>query len=183
MEAAAIRVAAGEPVSAAETDEADLDEAVADFVRAASLPVEPAVPVVLRAGTVPMGYAAPLFAFEAALHAADLADALTGAAPPLSPDELTACGAVVGPMLDLIASTAPDGVVIDIVSESDRIRLTGNEGTWHRGTPSERPATTTIEGSLHELVLFLCGRTGTTSLRVTGDRLHAERFKIYFPGP
>ena len=44
--------------------------AVDAFDQAASLPVDPGAMIALAAGTVPLAYAAPLFAFEAALHEA-----------------------------------------------------------------------------------------------------------------
>ncbi len=188
MEAAAVRAVAGLP--AADPVSPSLVEAVTAFEQAAGLQVDPAAAVVLPAGTVPFAYAAPLFAFEAAVHSADLDHALTGEDPPLSADELSACAVVIGPMLDLLASTAPVGeVVIDLVGLGDGIRLSTNgtedgaAGAWQQSVPDGRRAATTLTGSAQDVVLFASGRIGANRLQVRGEAEHAERFKAYFPGP
>lgn len=182
MEAAALRAAAGgEPPGPAPDT---LDDAVTAFERASRQPIDPAAVVVLPAGSAPAAYAAQLFAFEAAMHAADLDHALDGEAPALTDDELLACEIVVGPLLDLLATVVPeDDVVIDLVGLGDGIRLSAAGGAWSRGLPDHRPATTTVSGSPHDLVLFVSGRQDATALRVQGAGEHARRFKTYFPGP
>lgn len=182
MQAAAVRSAAGLP--ATDPVGPTVEEAIAAFEQAAEIRVDPGIPVTLPGGTVPMAYAAALFAFEAALHAADLEHALTDHVSPFTDEELTACEVVIGPMLDLIASTTPtDDVVIDLIGLGDGIRLSEATGVWRRGVPDERPATTTLTGSSRDLVLFVCGRTDASALRVEGDAEHSHRFKAYFPGP
>ncbi|MDQ6522119.1 maleylpyruvate isomerase family mycothiol-dependent enzyme [Nocardioides sp. LHD-245] len=182
MEAAALRTAAGLPASAPERP--DLARAIAAFERAADLEVAPTAPVALPAGTVPLAYAAPLFAFEAALHAADLEHALSRRDRPLGAPELEACSVVVGPMLDLLAATVPEeDAVIDLVGLGDGIRLSATGGSWHRGEPDGRAATTTVAGTAHEVIMFVAGRIDATRLDVRGRAEHARRFKTYFPGP
>lgn len=153
--------------------------------------------VALPAASVPLGYAAPLFAFEAALHADDLAHAI-GEDRGLSDAEVAACRAVIGPMLDLVAGAPPvseagEGVVIDLVLLSvdgtggDRMRLSASEQGWRRTAPDEpvplEPATTTMSGDERSVILFVTGRIAADTLQVSGDPVHAERFKQYFPGP
>ena len=189
MEADAVRTAVGARGDASvDSATPDLNRAVAAFDRAAHLGADPAVPVAVPAATVAMAYAGNLFAFEAALHASDLAHALTGTDPVLDDAELAACEVVVGPMLDLIAGTAPlsetgSDVVIDLVGLDRPIRLSAVGGAWHRGAPDQQPATTTLTGSRQDLILFVCGRADTSTLQVTGVREHAARFKAWFPGP
>ncbi len=182
MEAAAVRSAAGVP--AMDPIGSTVEEAIAAFAQAADLVLDPAALVTLPAGTVPMAYAVPLFIFEAALHAADLEQALSGREPSFSAEELTACEVVIGPMLELIASEVPgDDVVIDLIGLGAGIRLSESDGRWHRSLPDEGPASTTLLGSPRDLVLFVCGRTDATALQVRGAPEHAHRFKTYFPGP
>ncbi|WGX98421.1 maleylpyruvate isomerase family mycothiol-dependent enzyme [Nocardioides sp. L-11A] len=185
MEAAALRAAAGLP--APDPERPDLAGAIAAFAQAATLEIDPTTAVALPAGIVPLAYAAPLFAFEAALHAADLEHALTRRDRPLDGAELAACSLVVGPMLDLLATRVPaEDVVIDLVGLGDGIRLSATGGTgggWHRGEPDGRAATTTVVGTAHEVVMFVAGRIDPTRLDVRGSAEHARRFKSYFPGP
>jgi len=179
LEATSVRAATRLPPAEAPT----LDGAVALFAAASDLDVDPGAPITLPAGTVPFGYAAPLFAFEAALHDLDLAWAL-GADAALLPEELAACEVVLGPMLDLVAATAPEGeVTVDLLGLGDGIRLCSADGGWRRAGPDGQPATTTVAGSAQDLVLFACGRIGADAVEVRGEPQHAERFKTYFPGP
>jgi len=189
MEASAVRAAVGLPTAGAPT----LDEAVAVFCATAELDVDAGAPIALPAGTVPFGYAAPLFAFEAALHDLDLARALgSGAASTdaaltdaeLTDAELAACEIVLGPMLDLVAGPAPEhGVTIDLLGLGAGVRLRAVDGGWRRAVPDGQPPTTTVVGSAQDVVLFACGRIGADAVEIRGERQHAERFKTYFPGP
>lgn len=181
MEAAAVRTARG---LAADPVGPGLAGAVTAFERAARLEVEPELPVTVPAGTVPAGFAAALFTLEAAIHDADLTHALTGHQPKLGAEELAACEVVIGPMLDLVGGDVPDdGVVIDLIGLGDGIRLSAVRGSWHRGVPDERPATTTLVGDAQGIVLFACGRLDARELLVQGREEHVRRFKEYFPGP
>jgi len=183
MEADAVRTAVGLPIAGRSTD---LGESVDSFARICDVIITPDTPITIPAGTVPAGFAAPLFAFEAALHAADLDDAAGGDAS-MTPDEVDACGLVVGPMLDLLAAQVPDdAVVIDLVGLEVAVRLTADpgRGAWVRGTPDPgSAATTTISGSAEQIVLFAAGRIDASALRVDGVTAHADHFKRYFPGP
>lgn len=181
MEATALRATRGrsavEPRTLADAVDAFEDAALTTEVGAAT-------PVILPAGTVPFAYAAALFAFEAALHDLDLRHALGEDDAELTASELTACTTVVGPMLDLIASEAPEQeVTIDLVGLGDGLRLRASDGRWQRTMPAGGPATTTVTGRPRDLVLFACGRLTASALDVQGEPLHATRFKSYFPGP
>ncbi|MDT0200722.1 maleylpyruvate isomerase family mycothiol-dependent enzyme [Nocardioides sp. AE5] len=185
MEADALGAALGEAPGPAPAP--DLPGAVAAFAdvaaRVAGANLDPESPVALPAGTVPMAYAAPLFAFEAALHASDLAHAL-GEDDTLGAAELAACAVVVGPMLDLLATGSPaEPTVIDLIGLGDPIRLSATGRAWRRSTPDSNPATTTIRGTAHQITLFACGRIGADDLHVDGDPGPARRFKEFFPGP
>ncbi|MFS3130055.1 hypothetical protein ACLM5J_16765 [Nocardioides sp. Bht2] len=184
MEAAALCAAAGRH---APTDSRSLEDAVAAFTDAARIPIAASSAVTLPTGTVPAAFAAQLFAFEAALHDLDLAEALGATGTALSADELLACQVVLGPMLDLLGGAsphhAPPGeVTIDLIGLGDGLRLAASGGIWHRSVPTGR-ATTTVTGSPDEIVLFACGRLSADDVEVSGERQHAERFKTYFPGP
>jgi len=183
MEADAIRAAVGSPVR---PQAAGTTAAVASFEDAATLEIAPDALVTVPAGSVPAVFAAALFAYEAALHAADLAHAL-GADTVLSADELAAAETVLGPLLDLVAERLPaEPVTIDLIGSGHDIRLSADPstGTWTRSVPvATEPATTTITGSREQIVLFVSGRIGAEALQVTGVGEHAERFKTYFPGP
>ena len=135
MEAASVRAAAGAPTGSPDSGLAGAVTAFADVV---GLDVPAATPVALAAGTVPMGYAAPLFAFEAALHLRDLEHALTGAEHPLDAEDLAACAVVLGPMLDLVAGAVPSGdpVVLDLLGDGQQIRLKG-QGSSGLGEPGD----------------------------------------------
>lgn len=180
MEATAVRAAAGLPEIAAPS----LEDAVAAFARAARIEIAADAAITLPAGTVPFAYAAPLFAFEAALHDLDLAHAVGAPDVEVPADEVAACEVVLGPMLDLVAAAPPAaGVTIDLIGLGAGIRLHAVDGGWRRAVPEGLPATTTVSGSPQEIVLFACGRIGADAVEVRGDPLHAERFKEYFPGP
>jgi len=183
MESAAIGVASGSPAN--EVSGHGIDAAVAAFERIVDRPVGADVSVTVPAGTVPAPFAAALFAFEAALHASDLEHAV-GGDPSLRPEEVEACAVVMGPMLDLLGTQIPgDDVTIDLIGIGDGIRLVADRRnrTWRRDIPDATAADTTIAGRAEDLVLFLCGRTDASSVRVDGDRDLADRFKNYFPGP
>lgn len=187
MEADAIRSALNLPPSGGGGHA--LGDAVAAFSEAATLDVAASTAIVLPAGTVPAAYAAPLFAFEAALHDLDLAhalgaDSLGAHAETLTASELGACEVVIGPMLDLVAGPVPaEETTIDLVGLGAGLRLRASDSGWLRAVPDGRPATTTISGSAQEIVLFTCGRIGADAVTVVGEHRHAEDFKNYFPGP
>lgn len=175
----------------------DLAAALVLFERASRTALADNTMVALPAAEVPFAYAAPLFAFEAALHAADLAHAI-GEDHRLSDAEVAACRDVMGPMLDLVAATTQsidrgDLVDIDLIisaedgREEETIRLSASEQGWQRGVPGQRAAagqaTTTLSGDVRSVILFVTGRIGADALQVAGDPVHARRFKEYFPGP
>lgn len=184
MEASALR---GHAHGRAEghQDQGALRRAVASFETAIRLRPDPEAVVSLPTGTIPLSHAAPLFAFEAALHASDLEHAL-GHAAALTTPEIECCAQIIGPMLDLVARPAATGSrTIDIIGIGTGLRLVGTPGAWHRTAPDSSAATTTISGSAQDLVLFVCGRIAfdAGSLRVEGDVESARRFKEFFPGP
>lgn len=180
MEAAAVRTAAGlPPMTVADS----LGGAISAFTESATLDLAPDAILRLAAGSVTWSFAAPLFAFEAALHTHDLAHAL-GTATELTPSELAACTVVLGPMLDLIAGPTPEvGVRIDLIGLGSGIRLTATVDGWQRDVPTHDAATTIITGSPAQIVLFASGRAAPDAVQVSGERTHAEAFKTYFPGP
>jgi len=182
MEAEAIRVIAGG--AGVDTVEGDLAAAVGAFEQIIDVDVPAETMVTVPAGTVPLAFAAPLFAFEAALHASDLEHAL-GEDARLRAEELDACAVVIGPMLDLVATMPPaEPIALDLVGLGEGIRLMARDGVWRRGVPDRAVgATTTVSGTADDIVLFAAGRVAADALEVSGDRTHAERFKQYFPGP
>lgn len=210
MEAAALSggVTGQSDATSSDAEPGDLAGALGDFERASGQELAADQTVALPAAAVPLAYAAPLFAFEAALHADDLAHAI-GEDSRLSDAEVAACRIVIGPMLDLVAGVTPlseagERVVLDLVmqsaegSGSERMRLSASDQGWRRTAPPDQqapdqqthdqqahdvPATTTITGDERSVILFVTGRLGADALQISGDPVHAERFKQYFPGP
>lgn len=149
---------------------------------------DPELLVPLPTGTVPLAFAAPLFALEAAVHASDLADAL-GVDAGLDADELAAALPAVTGALGFLGALGerPDAPV--------RLALRGGtlgwdlvwDGEW--GVTEEcgdtRPGDhdAVVTGPDEEVFLCVLGRTPVRSLRIAGDADLAGRLKAWFPGP
>lgn len=144
-------------------------------------------PVVLPTSTVPAAFAATVFAFEASLHTADLADAL-GRPSDLGQDGLAACASFAGPFLQFagdLGEPAADGTSYALVGEDFRAGVLRAEGRWVPRETTNAPATATLAGPDEALLLFALGRLplAVAPLDVSGDGQLAARFKVHFPGP
>lgn len=185
MEADALRRATGTSPVAADGLAAELDV----FAAAIEDVDDPELLVPLPTGTVPLAFAAPLFALEAAVHASDLADAL-GVDASLGADELAAALPAVTGALGFLGALGerPDAPV--------RLALRGDTLGWdlvwdgvewrvieERGDTALGDYDAVVTGSDEEVFLCVLGRTPVRSLRIAGDADLAGRLKAWFPGP
>jgi uncharacterized protein (TIGR03083 family) len=168
-----------------------LSEAVTDLVfeLATGTDEDDARTVPLAAADVPWPLAVTIFAFEAAVHADDLAGALAPDAPrpELEPDALRATAAFLTWFLPLMAPVgeppAP-GMAVRFAGDGGQVdfALTWDGSTWSR---AQAGAGLTIAGSDSDVARVALGRLPVDdfALRVSGDPAAAAQVKRWLPGP
>jgi uncharacterized protein (TIGR03083 family) len=138
-------------------------------------------------GPVPGPLAVNVWAFEAGVHANDLAAAL-GEDLPLAPDVVRATATVLGASLPLLATAATERpaspITFVLAGETVRLDLRYDGASWQPGSgPGEE--TVQISGDDTAVLLFALGRIVLhhPNLAVSGSQEEARRFKDYAPGP
>jgi uncharacterized protein (TIGR03083 family) len=138
-------------------------------------------------GPVPGPLAVNVWAFEAGIHANDLAAAL-GEDLPLASDVVQATATVLGASLPLLAMAATDRpaspVAFLLAGDTVRLDLRYDGATWQPG-PCPAEETVRISGDDTAVLLFALGRIvlDHPGLAVSGSQGEARRFKDYAPGP
>jgi uncharacterized protein (TIGR03083 family) len=138
-------------------------------------------------GPVPGPLAVNVWAFEAGIHANDLAAAL-GEDLPLAPDVVQATATVLGASLPLLATAATERpaarIAFLLVGDTIRLDLRYDGVSWQPG-PGPAKETIQISGDDTAVLLFALGRIvlDYPGLAVSGSQEEARRFKDYAPGP
>ena len=138
-------------------------------------------------GPVPGPLAVNVWAFEAGIHANDLAAAL-GEDLPLAPDVVQATATVLGASLPLLAMAAAErpasSVAFVLAGDTVRLDLRYDGASWQPG-PGPGEETVRISGDDTAVLLFALGRIvlDHPGLAVSGGQEDARRFKDYAPGP
>jgi len=138
-------------------------------------------------GPIPGPLAVNVWAFEAGIHANDLAAAL-GKDLPLAPDVVQATAAVLGASLPLLATAATtrpaSPLAFVLAGDTIRLDVRYDGATWRPG-PGPAEETIRIAGDDTAVLLFALGRIALDhlGLAVSGSEEEARRFKDYAPGP
>ena len=175
---------------------AALRAAVADLVAALTAleDADPALPVPMPYGTIPLALARQIFLMEVALHRSDLADALgpvlgdaagPTADPALPRPALGACGAVLQvfwPAFGANGTPPPPGTGFRLAGRDVVVESAYDGTAWG---PLTGEPTVVLAGDDEELVLVAYGRRplAASALTVTGDAALAHRIKEHVPGP
>ncbi|CAA9362046.1 MAG: hypothetical protein AVDCRST_MAG72-2335 [uncultured Nocardioidaceae bacterium] len=147
---------------------------------------DPARPLPMPYGDVPLGVALDVFVMEAGIHGDDFRDA-TGQQHALADDVVASTTAFLTAFLPVLAAGSPavppDGTSFALVADSLRI-----SGRWSGGAllidDVPDPAVT-VTGDDTSVLLYALGRLTPEhqGLRLDGDRDLARRFKSFVPGP
>jgi uncharacterized protein (TIGR03083 family) len=143
---------------------------------------DPAQPVPMPYGDVPVDVVLDVFAMEAGVHAHDLGATL-GDGRPLGHDVVQATANVLAAFLPTLASTdeAPvDGTTVRLRAPGVDLALCRADGGWSTCVRSDDDDTISAADA-SVLMLFALGRAPAES--VTGPVAVRERFKTWFPGP
>jgi hypothetical protein len=138
-------------------------------------------------GPVPGPLAVNVWAFEAGIHANDLAAAL-GEDLPLASDVVQATATVLGASLPLLAMAAAERpaspVAFVLAGDTVRLDLRYDGASW-QPDPGPGEETVRISGDDTAVLLFALGRIvlDHPGLAVSGGQEDARRFKDYAPGP
>jgi uncharacterized protein (TIGR03083 family) len=137
--------------------------------------------------SLPGAFGLQLIAFEIGMHRNDLEWALGNETR--LPREVTDAGGTLAPaVIPRLGAGAPEKperpIFYRFESPERVLELSFTDGEWRTSTDPSVP-TCVIEGDDSSIALFVFGRIPADhpSLRVSGERALARRFKAYFPGP
>lgn len=181
------REPAGGPDEVLAALRAAVDDLDAELGRTDELPDDAAFAIPF--GAVPAAFGLQVFTMEAGVHADDAAHAL-GHDDPLPDDVVVATGAVLPPVLPVVAGTVaatppPEGTVLALVGPTVDLRFAVTDGAWGPATP-DTVATATLTGTDDTTVVRLAlGRITADDprLTITGDAGVARGFATWFPFP
>ncbi|MCK6210043.1 maleylpyruvate isomerase family mycothiol-dependent enzyme [Georgenia sp. EYE_87] len=183
----ASRVARGEPLEAPrEQIVPALRSARARLLRAlAAAPSDPAAPVPMPYGDMPLAFALQIFVMEAAVHRSDLAHAV-GVDDRLGPGTHAAAASVLQAFWPVLAADAtavpPAGTGFLLRGASVSIEAEYDGAAWAAPTG---PHAVVISGDDDAVLLAGYGRLPVEAarVRIAGDVALARRLKEYVPGP